>query len=292
MVRSMTGYGRCEVQTEERDILIELRAVNHRYFEFSLRIPRSYAFLEDKIKAFVQNRVKRGKVDVFVTVKEKQTTDCGVSVNHPLAKGYVDAISELAETYGAKSDLSASVLARFPEVLTVEKQPQDEDKIYSEFLPVLEGAVDGFVKMREVEGERLKNDVLTCLSNIESNVAYIEKRQPEIVSEYYGRLKEKLEEILGDMQVNEQRIVTEAAIFADKTAVAEETVRLKSHIAQIRDMMELDEPIGRKLDFIVQECNRESNTIGSKCQNLEITKIVVNLKSEIEKIREQIQNIE
>lgn len=292
MVRSMTGYGRFEVQTEEKDILVEIRSVNHRYFECSVRIPRNYVFLEDKIKSYLQAGVKRGKVDVFVTVKEKQSEACSVSVNHPLAKGYADALNEIAQTYGVRGDISAAVIARFPDVVSIEKQPQDEDKVYAEFLPALEGAVNAFIGMREVEGERLKKDVVSCLEAIEADVSYIEKRQPEIVSQYYDRLKEKLEEILDDMQVNEQRIVTEAAIFADKTAVAEETVRLRSHISQIRDMLEMNGPIGRKLDFIVQECNRESNTIGSKCQDLEITKTVVNLKSEIEKIREQIQNIE
>jgi uncharacterized protein (TIGR00255 family) len=292
MVRSMTGYGRCEIQTEKKDIQIELRAVNHRYFEFSLRIPKMYLFLEDKIKNYIQSKIKRGKVDVFVTIIDKSGDGTDVVINDALAKGYFDALNTLSETFDIKNDVNANILARFPEVLSVNKEAEDEDEMYSLILPALSGAVDDFISMREREGLKLKEDVLSCAKKIEDNVNFVEEHQEDATKEYFEKLKSKLTEILENKQIDEQRIVTEAAIFADKTATAEETVRLKSHLSQIRSMLELDEPIGRKLDFIIQECNREANTIGSKCQNLDITKKVVEIKSEIEKIREQIQNIE
>lgn len=292
MIKSMTGYGRFERSTEEKDILVEIRAVNHRFFEFSVRIPKVYSFLEEKIKSYVQSKVSRGKVDVFVTIVEKAGEASSVSVNHSLAASYVEAIKEIADTYDVKNETNASVIARFPDVLTVHKETADEDKVFEEIFPAVEGAVERFIAMRETEGEKLKNDVISRCQAIEQLVSFVEERSPQLVNEYFERLKAKLEDILSDNQINEQRIVTEAAIFADKTAVDEETVRLRSHISQIRELLTLSEPIGRKLDFIIQECNREANTIGSKSQNLEITKTVVDIKSEIEKIREQIQNIE
>ena len=292
MIKSMTGYGRFERSTDDKDILVEIRAVNHRFLECSVRMPKTYSFLEDKIKSYIQGKINRGKVDVFITINSKVGDPSSVAVNHSLAESYVAAINEIADKYGLKGETSASVIARFPDVLTVNKEPADEDKAFDDIFPAIEGAVERFIAMRETEGKRLMDDVLNRCAAIEEMVGFIEKRSPEIVSEYFNRLKSKLQDILDDKNIDEQRIVTEAAVFADKTAVDEETVRLRSHISQIRELLKLSEPIGRKLDFIVQECNREANTIGSKSQNVEITKTVVDIKSEIEKIREQIQNIE
>ena len=292
MIRSMTGYGRCEQAYEDKTIQVEIRSVNHRFFEFSSRIPRVYAFLEDKIKAYVQGRVSRGKVDVFVTINTISTPGTVVQVTHGLAAGYMAAMQELSEEFGLKKEVSLGLLTRFPDVLTVIKAPEDEEKLLADFMPVLEGAVDAFLAMREYEGERLQTDVLEKAENILHMVEHVESGSEALVREYNDRLKARLMEILGDANIDEQRIVTEAAIFADKTAVAEETVRLRSHISQLCELIRSDGAVGRKLDFLVQEMNREANTIGSKSQNLEITRTVVDIKSEIEKIREQIQNIE
>lgn len=292
MIRSMTGYGRCEQAYEDKTIQVEIRSVNHRFFEFSSRIPRVYAFLEDKIKAYVQSRVFRGKVDVFVTINTISTPGTVVQVNQDLAAGYLAAMQELSKEFGLKNEVPLGLITRFPDVLTVIKAPEDEERILADFMPVLEKAVDAFLSMREYEGERLREDVLEKAGNILCLVEQVENGSAVMVKEYHDRLKARLMEILGDTNVDEQRIVTEAAIFADKTAVAEEIVRLRSHVSQLCELVRSDGAVGRKLDFLVQEMNREANTIGSKSQNLKITRTVVDIKSEIEKIREQIQNIE
>ena len=292
MIRSMTGYGRCEQAYEDKTIQVEIRSVNHRFFEFSSRIPRVYAFLEDKIKAYVQGRISRGKVDVFVTINTISTPGTVVQVNRSLAAGYMAAMQELSEEFGLKNEVSLGLLTRFPDVLTVIKTPEDEEKLLADFMPVLEGAVDAFLAMREYEGERLQADVLEKAESILHMVEHVESGSEALVREYNDRLKARLMEILGDANIDEQRIVTEAAIFADKTAVAEETVRLRSHVAQLRTMLESDEPMGRKMDFLIQEVNRESNTIGSKCCDVAIAQVVVGLKAEVEKMREQVQNVE
>ena len=292
MIRSMTGFGRAQATVDGRDILVEIRSVNHRFFEFSCRVPRAYGYLEEKLKSFLQTKISRGKVDVGVTIITVEGADAQVEVNRPLAKSYADALRVLREELDLRDDLSVTALARFPDIFTVRKKQEDEDEIWDDVKAVLEEAAGRFVAMREAEGERLRGDCLSRLAAIEAAVGTVEQRSPTVVAEYRERLASRLREVLEDKNIDEQRVLTEAAIFADKTAVAEETVRLRSHIAQFRDIIGLDEPVGRKLDFLVQEFNREANTIGSKAQDLDIARIVVDVKSEIEKIREQIQNIE
>lgn len=292
MIRSMTGFGRAQQTVDGRDILVEIRSVNHRFFEFSCRVPRAYGYLEEKLKSYLQTKISRGKVDVGVTVVTLEGSNAQVEINHELAKGYTDALRELGAKLNLHDDLSLSALARFSDIFVVHKTVEDEEIIWKSVQTVLEEAADRFVAMRSAEGERLKADCLSRLDSIEQWVGEIEIRSPRVVQEYRDRLYNRLKEILSDTNMEEQRVLTEAAVFADKTAVAEETVRLRSHIAQFREIMTHKEPVGRKLDFLVQEFNREVNTIGSKAQDIEIARIVVDAKSEIEKIREQIQNIE
>lgn len=292
MVRSMTGFGRAQATVDGRDILVEIRSVNHRFFEFSARVPRAYGYLEEKLKSFLQTKISRGKVDVGVTIVTVEGADVQVEVNRPLAKSYADALHALAAELKLTDDVSVTALARQPDVLTVRKRPEDEDELWTDVRTVLEQAAQRFVSMREAEGGRLLEDCLARLTAIERGVAQVEERSPAVVADYRERLAARLREVLADKNIDEQRILTEAAIFADKTAVAEETVRLRSHIAQFREIVRLGEPVGRKLDFLVQEFNREANTIGSKAQDLEVARVVVDMKSEIEKIREQIQNME
>lgn len=292
MVRSMTGYGRFESDASGRNISVELKSVNHRYFEFSCRLPSSMGFLEEKLKSYVRSRVSRGKIDLYLSAEAREDEDCTVTVNTALAKGYAKAFSELAEITGADGKVSPEALSRFQGVLSVRKAETDEEAVWNEVLPVVEKAVDKFILMRETEGQKLYEDVFSKTDNILRMVEFVEQKAPETVEKYRKRLEAKLAEVLEDKSVDEQRIITEAAIFADKIAVDEETVRLRSHIAQIRALLDSGEPVGRKLDFVLQESNREINTIGSKSQNTEISKVVVDVKSELEKIREQIQNIE
>lgn len=292
MIKSMTGYGRAQAVNDGLDITLEIKSVNHRYFEFSARVPRAYSFLEEKLKTFVKSKVARGKIECYLYITEMDTAAADVVVNKPLAEGYIQALSELENAFSLRNDVSVMQVARFPEVLTVKKADADEDAVWAAVLPVAEEAVEHFIAMREREGEKLKEDVLARGNTILEKVAFIEQRSPETVKEYTARLTERIREVLADTAIDESRILTEAAIFADKVAVAEETVRLRSHIAQLAEMLAGDEAIGRKLDFLVQEMNREANTIGSKCQDVNVTKQVLDIKSEIEKIREQIQNIE
>ncbi|MBQ7129167.1 MAG: YicC family protein [Clostridia bacterium] len=292
MIKSMTGYGRCSETNENMEITAEIKAVNHRYFDFSARVPRQFGFLDEKIKQYVHSRVNRGKVEVYITVKLLENEAIAVEVNQPLAKAYVDALAQIQNEYNLENNTQPIDIARFPDVLNVKKEEQDEDEIFAAVKKVLEKAVDAFVEMRMSEGEKLKNDVLSRCETILGYVDFIEEKSPESVKNYRNRLEQKMKELLGDKQVDEQRLLTETAVFADKIAVDEETVRLKSHISQLNDMMNSGEAIGRKLDFLIQEMNREANTISSKCSEIEITKTVVEIKSEIEKIREQIQNIE
>ena len=294
MVKSMTGYGRAEKTIDGFTITVELRSVNNRYLDCSVRIPRLYLFAEEAIKAGVQRTITRGKVDVFVTLDASDSGPTKVTVNKPVADGYYAALKELIETYGVGSvdDISVGLLSRFPDVLLAQEEEQDTDKLAKEICAVLDEALSDFDKMRTHEGEHMREDILSRAARIEEQVTEIEVRSPQTVSDYRARLEAKMSEVLSDTQIDPARILTEAAIFADKIAVDEETVRLKSHILQLRDMMATGGPIGRKLDFLIQEFNREANTIGSKCSDLEITRIVVDIKAEIEKIREQIQNIE
>ena len=292
MVLSMTGYGRAGALLHGRDIKVELRSVNARFFEYSSRLPRSCAFLEDKLKKLVAAKVSRGKVELSLSIQTVTAADTVVSVNWSLAQGYRAALDSLIEKMDLKNDVTAGMIARFPEVLTQTAAPTNEDELWQDVQSVALQAVDAFVAMRAVEGEKLKADVAGRLDTIEELVAKIEQGSAGRVQAYSDKLYARLQELLGDRNIDESRLVTEAALFADKTAIDEETVRLHSHVAQYREILALDEPVGRKLDFLTQELNRESNTIGSKCQDVAITRLVVELKSEIEKIREQIQNIE
>ena len=289
---SMTGYGSAKGSVEGQEITVELKSVNNRYLDCSVRLPRNFLFAEDTVKQAVSAGVSRGKVDVFVSAQASQDSGTVVSVNEELARGYRDAVARIAETLGLESGLNAFSLARFPDVLTVERRELDKDKAAAALSEITAKAVEEFNAMREREGERLRRDMLGKLETIEGLVSVVEERSPQTVKEYRERLEARLRDILADRSLDEQRVVTEAAIFADRTAVDEETVRLRSHIAQFRTMLEEGSPIGRKMDFLVQEFNRESNTIGSKCSDASLAKVVVDLKSEIEKIREQLQNVE
>lgn len=288
----MTGYGRSEQIVDGRAVTVEIKSVNHRYFEFSCRTTRGYSFLEEKLKSFLQGRITRGKVDAYISVEALESAQTQVLVNHSLAEGYVQALRELAERYGLRDDISVSTVSRYSDIFSVHKAPEDEEAVWNSVQQAAEEALKNFLAMREAEGERLRADVLSRAGTIMKLVDEIETRSPQTVAEYQERLRQKIQELLGDNTVDEQRLLTETAIFADKVAVAEETVRLRSHFRQMEEMMKTDAPIGRKLDFLVQEMNREANTIGSKAVDSKIAYLVVDIKAEIEKIREQIQNIE
>lgn len=292
MIKSMTGFGRAQETVDGMNIAVEIKSVNHRYFEFSAKVPRAYGFLEEKLKTYLNKQISRGKTECYVSIEFLEESETKVSVNTSLAKGYVDALHTLAESFSVKEDISASLLARFPDVLTLQKEAADEERIWAAVQSVASLAVERFLSMRETEGKKLRADVLSRADTILDCVAFVEERSPQTVREYNEKLKKRMEELLGNAQVDEQRLLTEAAIFADKIAVDEETVRLRSHISQLHSFMDAYEPIGRKLDFLVQEINREANTIGSKAQDVEIAKKVIAIKAEVEKIREQVQNIE
>ncbi len=292
MIRSMTGYGRGQQTLGGMDITVEIRSVNHRYYEYSSRLPRVYGFLDERLKGYLQKAVSRGKVDVGVWIDTVDAPGSEVVVNHALAEGYLKALHELAQTYGLRDDVSVNTLSRFPDILTVRKAAEDEDAIWEAVRQVADEALAGFVAMREREGARLREDVLARRQTILRAVEQVEARSPEIVREHMAKVEARMKELLSTATVDEQRLLTEAALFADKTATAEETVRLRSHLDQLETLVNASEPVGRKLDFLVQEINRETNTIGSKVQDVELARVVVDVKAEIEKIREQIQNIE
>ncbi len=298
MPRSMTGYGRAQRLEDGRDVLVEIRAVNHRYYEFSARLPRTCLYLEEKLKGFLNGRIGRGKVEVSVTITRPDGKDAQIAVNRSVAEGYVNALRMLNEELGENGglwlndDLTLNSLLRLPDVFTVTKEQEDENAVWSVVSAAAAQALDSFVNMRQAEGERLAADLSVKLDGLEAMLRQVESIEPGVAESYRQRLYAKLTELLADTNIDEQRILTETAIFAEKTAIDEETVRLHSHIAQFRTLLQAEEPIGRKLDFLVQEMNREVNTIGSKAQDLGITRLVVDMKSEIEKIREQIQNIE
>ena len=292
MIKSMTGYGRALQTVDGYDILVEMKSVNHRYLEFTARVPRAYSYLEEKLKSFLQQKAGRGKVEVSVSIYAVDGTDAQVEVNRTLLKGYVDALRSAGKELGLTDDLPLSAASRFGDIFNVRKAVEDADEIWGRVLPVAEEALDGFLAMREAEGKQLKADIQSRLEIIGQFVSQVEERSPQTVEEYRARLTKKMQEVLGDSSIDEARILTEAAIYADRIAVDEETVRLRSHLAQIGEMLDSGEAVGRKLDFIVQELNRETNTIGSKAQDLEIARIVVEMKAQIEKIREQVQNIE
>ena len=294
MIKSMTGFGRCEAEINGREITVEIKSVNHRYFEFSCRTPRGYGFLDDKLKSYVNSRVSRGKIDMFVTVGANDEAPSQVTVNHQLVSGYINAMKEISDIYGVENDVTVVSLSRFPDVFTVHKPAEDEEQITNDVLSVAKTALDSFISMRETEGEKMKADILSRANTILSIVGEIEERSPQTVAEYEERLLERIKQTLEDyeVEIDEQRVLTEVAVFSDKVAVAEETVRLRSHFEQLEKFLEYDEPVGRKIDFIIQEMNREANTIGSKVQDAVLAHKVVDIKSEIEKIREQVQNIE
>ena len=294
----MTGFGRAQESFENMTVTVELKSVNHRYLEISSRFYRGFSFLEDKLKSYIQSRVSRGKVECFVQIEIAEGNYSEVKVNYSLADAYFALMGELSERYNIENDLTVTSLARCPEVFEIRKTETDEEEVWLAVKTVLETAADNFVKMRAGEGTALRSNILEMADNIIRNVEYIEERSPETVKEYNEKLLTRMREFLDTASVDEQRVLTEAAIFADKVAVAEETVRLRSHIKQLREMLDSDAAVGsnvavgRKLDFLVQEINREANTIGSKAQDVEIAKRVIEMKSDIEKIREQIQNIE
>lgn len=292
MVKSMTGYGRAREMRNGRDITVEVRSVNNRYLDCTVKMPRAYIFAEDRMKARVQQAISRGKVDVFVTIDASAADEAVVAVNEPLARGYYEALTRLKTMFSLPSEVTPEVLAKFPDVLAVTKAEEDVEAIAADICAVLDDALAAYNDMRAVEGEKLAADVAGRVTTIETVVGRVEERSPQTVAAYRQRLEAKMQEVLQSTTIDESRILTEAAIFADKIAVDEETVRLRSHIAQLRAMLASDEPVGRKLDFLIQEVNRECNTIGSKCSDLTIAQDVVNMKAEVEKIREQVQNME
>lgn len=292
MVRSMTGYGRGQDVVNGYSVVVEIKSVNHRFFEYSSRIPRGYGFLDDKLKLYLQQRINRGKVDVFLQIHAVETAGSEVTVDHGLAESYLNALQELVARYNLRDDVSATALSRYPDVLTVRQAEVDEDVVWSAVQPVLDVALTRFIEMRQTEGARMREDVLSRAATIRQAVAVVEEHSPETVRAHMEKVETRIRELLDGVPLDEARLLNEAAVFADKVAVAEETVRLNSHLDQLEQLLNSDEAVGRKLDFLVQEINRETNTIGSKCSDLNLTRIVVDIKAEIEKIREQIQNIE
>ncbi len=292
MLKSMTGYGRGEGIVETRHIVFELKSVNHKFFEINPRVTRGYQFLEDRLKTYLHERISRGKVDLFLQIENLGESSVEVEVNHSLAAGYYRALSELQERYSLPDGPSLEMLCRDQDIFTVHKAPEEEETVWRQVLEIAAPTVDSFLRMREAEGERLRADIMEKAGNILSLVDKVEELAPGTVAEYRERLQGRIQELLSDSRFDEQRVLTEVAVFADKVAVDEETVRLRSHFAQLEKLANSDGPVGRKIDFLVQEMNREANTIGSKSQNTEIAYLVVDIKSEIEKIREQVQNIE
>ena len=292
MVRSMTGFGRGSSEGASVSFTAEIKSVNSRYLEFNCRLPKGYLFLEDKLKALVQSRVSRGKIEMFVTIDHSADDEIIVELNRSYADAYVKALNELSASYGLQNNVSAADFIGNSEMFKITKAEVDEEAVTKVAIDAANEALDKFIAMREIEGEKLAQDVKSRAELILSKVSFVEEKSPETVASYRQRLETRIKELLDGANYDETRVIAETAIYADKVAVAEETVRLRSHIDQMTSMLEGDAPVGRKLDFIVQEMNREANTIGSKSQNLEITGAVVDIKSEIEKIREQIQNIE
>jgi uncharacterized protein (TIGR00255 family) len=292
VIRSMTGYGCAEEVINGRSIRVEIKSVNHRYFEFTARVPRSCGFAEERLKKLLSKSMSRGKVDVGLNIQTVEGISEEVTINKEVVRSYVDALRSVKDEFALEDDLSLSAVAKLPDVFTIVKAETDDEALWLDISSVAEKAVAAFIAMREAEGDKMKADVLSKADYIEEKVGFVEKRSPETVAEYRSRLFAKMQEVLADKSVDESRIIQEAALYSDKVAVDEETVRLRSHLSQLRKILDMDEPVGRKLDFLIQEVNRETNTIGSKCSDVEIAQVVVDVKSEIEKIREQIQNIE
>ena len=292
MIKSMTGFGRMEVQKEFRKFTVELKSVNHRYLDTNIRMPKKFNQFEGELRNLIKKYVARGKVDIFITYENSADGEGSLKYNKALAAEYVKYFKEMAKDFGIDNDMIASTLSRLPEVLTMDECAEDEDELWAGLKETMEGALEGLVKTRTTEGENLKADILDKLTGMEKLVEYIEERSPEIVAEYRAKLTEKVNEVLGDSTIDENRMAAEVIMFADKVCTDEEVVRLRSHISHMRETLKENEGIGRKLDFIAQEMNREANTILSKANDKEVSNCAIGLKTEIEKVREQIQNIE
>lgn len=293
MIKSMTGFGRCEITEGERKFTVEMKGVNHRYLDVNIRMPKKLNFFETAIRNLLKKHVQRGKVDLFITYEDMSESEVVLKYNETLAGEYLTYFKQMADKFSLENDIRVSALSRCPEVLTMEEQTADEEELWNSLEKALEGAVKHFIETRTAEGENLKNDMIDKLNGMKEKVAYVEERSPEIVAEYREKIETKVTELLGDAQIDEGRIASEIVIFADKICTDEEVVRLKSHIDHMKETLGCDEAgIGRKLDFIAQEMNREANTILSKANDLEVSNAAIDLKTEIEKVREQIQNIE
>lgn len=292
MLKSMTGYGRREDVTDGKKILVEIKSVNHRYSDYNIKVQRHYGFLEDRIRQYVSKSITRGKVDIFLNVESFETADKQITLNKAIAGNYIDVLYQLRDEFNLKDDITVMGIARNSDIFLTERLEEDEEQLWNTVRSVLDGALGDFVAMREREGERIEKDLRERIEYMSRLVEEIERRSPQTVKEYSDRLTEKIKEVLDGREIDESRIITEVAIYADKVAVNEETVRLTSHFAEFDNIIGSGEPAGRKLDFLIQEINREVNTIGSKANDIEIAKTVVTLKGEIEKLREQIQNIE
>ena len=292
MIKSMTGFGRCELVRDSRKFTVELKSVNHRYLDVNIRMPKKLNFFESSIRSLLKQYAARGKVDLFISYEDSAQNQVSLKYNEALAAEYLDCFRKMEEQFGLENDIRVSALSRYPEVITMEEQAVDEEELWSLLKETLEGAFTQFVETRITEGENLKKDLLGKLDGILEDVKAIEKRSPEIVKEYREKLEEKVQELLGDTQIDENRLATEIVLFADKICTDEELVRLRSHVLHMKATLDEESGIGRKLDFIAQEMNREANTILSKANDLDVSNHAINLKTEIEKIREQIQNIE
>ncbi len=292
MIKSMTGFGRCEVQKDSRKFTVEMKSVNHRYLDVNIRMPKKLNFFETAIRNLLKSYANRGKVDIFITYEDLSQAQVAVKYNAALAGEYLKYLKQMEEEFGLENDIRVSTLSRYPEVFTMEEQSEDEEELWNGLKEALEGAFGQFVRTRQTEGENLKRDILAKLDRLNELTAHIEERSPQIVSEYRAKLEEKMKELLADTQIEESRIAAEVILFADKICTDEEVVRLKSHISHMRNTLDEKDEIGRKLDFIAQEMNREANTILSKANDIEVSDYAISLKTEIEKIREQIQNIE
>ncbi len=292
MIKSMTGFGRCEIQKGSRKFTVELKSVNHRYLDVNIRMPKKLNFFETAIRTLLKTYANRGKVDIFITYEDLSQSQVSVKYNAALAAEYLKYLKQMAVEFGLENDIRASTLSRYPEVFTMEEQSEDEEELWNGLKEALEGAFSQFVETRKTEGGNLRKDILSKLAFLEEQIAFIEERSPQIIEEYRVKLEDKVKELLADTQIEEGRIAAEVILFADKICTDEEVVRLKSHIRHMRNTLEEKDGIGRKLDFIAQEMNREANTILSKANDLEVSDRAISLKTEIEKIREQIQNIE
>lgn len=292
MIKSMTGFGRCEIQKESRKFTVELKSVNHRYLDVNIRMPKKLNFFETAIRTLLKSYANRGKIDIFITYEDISQAQVSVKYNAALAAEYLKYLRQMEEEFGLENDVRVSTLSRYPEVFTMEEQSEDEEELWNGLKEALEGAFGQFVETRKAEGENLKKDILSKLDSLEKEIVFVEERSPQIVAEYRAKLEDKMRELLADTQIEDSRIAAEVILFADKICTDEEVVRLKSHIQHMRNTLEEKEGIGRKLDFIAQEMNREANTILSKANDLEVSNHAITLKTEIEKIREQIQNIE